>query len=258
LRIAADLRAYRACAVLVATSEWLADELVAGGIPRDRVRVVTPGKDLDATPRPAGATDALLGVDHPALRDGRLLGALCVANWLPQKGILELLGAVAGLPDDVVTLHLVGDAGGDGAYARRVRERIERGDLVERVVVHGPVEPSALEGLYRAADVFVLSSVDEAYGTVWGEAMALGLPVIGWRSGNLPFLVDDGREGLLVPVGDIPGLGRAIESLARDPALRDRLGRAASVRAEARPTWDQVAERFFAIVHDVADGTPAS
>ena len=47
------------------------------------------------------------------------MAAVCVANWLPRKGILELLEAVAGLPDDVVTLHLVGDTATRGGYARR-------------------------------------------------------------------------------------------------------------------------------------------
>ena len=58
--------------------------------------------------------------------DGRLMAAVCVANWLPRKGIIELLEAVAGLPDDVVTLHLVGDTATRGGYARRVRERLEQ------------------------------------------------------------------------------------------------------------------------------------
>ena len=45
------------------------------------------------------------------------MAAVCVANWLPRKGIVELLEAVAGLPDDVVTLHLVGDTATRGRYA---------------------------------------------------------------------------------------------------------------------------------------------
>ena len=105
--------------------------------------------------------------------------------------------------------------------------------------------------MYQTVDAFVLPSFEEPYGTVWGEAMAAGLPVVGWQAGNLPFLADHGRDGVLVPVGDVPALGRAIEWLARDPALRERLGRAAHVRAAARPTWDETAARFFAIIHEV-------
>jgi glycosyltransferase involved in cell wall biosynthesis len=54
-----------------------------------------------------------------------------------------------------------------------------------------------------------------------------------------------------MPVGDVLALGLAIETLARDAALRERLGRAAQARASTRPTWDETAGRFFAIIHEV-------
>jgi glycosyltransferase involved in cell wall biosynthesis len=245
-----DRHAYRTCQVLMVASDWLATQLVATGIPIDRLRVVPPGKDLDVAAG-AATSDGSLAIDRAGLRRGRLMAAACVANWLPSKGIVELLDAVAGLPDDVVTLHLVGDTAAGGGYGGRVHQRVERADLRDRVVVHGLLEPAAVHQMYQAVDAFVLPSFEETYGTVWGEAMAAGLPVVGWHAGNLPFLADDGRDGLVVPVGDVPALGDAIESLARDPAFRERLGRAARIRAAARPTWDQSAARFFGTIHEV-------
>ena len=252
-RTAFDRRAYRACKLLMVASDWLAAELVAEGVPSDRLRVVPPGKDLDVA---AGAVtgDDTPAIDRAGLRRGRLMAAVCVANWLPSKGIVELLEAVSGLPDDVVTLHLVGDTATRGGYAGRVHQRVERADLRDRVVVHGLIKPAAVHQMYQTVDAFVLPSFFETYGTVWGEAMAAGLPVVGWQAGNLPFLADHGRDGVLVPVGDVRALGRAIEWLARDSALRARLGRAAYIRAAARPTWDETAARFFAIIHEVLSG----
>jgi glycosyltransferase involved in cell wall biosynthesis len=107
--------------------------------------------------------------------------------------------------------------------------------------------------LYRDADIFVLPSVREPYGTVYGEAMAAGLPVVGWRAGNLPYLADHGQEGLLVPPGDVAGLASALRTLAEDEELRARLAVAARRRAAAFPTWEQTAERFFAVVRAAAD-----
>jgi glycosyltransferase involved in cell wall biosynthesis len=78
--------------------------------------------------------------------------------------------------------------------------------------------------------------------------MAFGLPVVGWRAGNLPYLADDGREALFVPPGDIDGLSRALRRLATDPPLRRRLGEAARARASARPTWDESAALFFGAI----------
>jgi glycosyltransferase involved in cell wall biosynthesis len=249
-----DRRAYRACRLLIVASEWLADQLAAVRVPRAKLRVVAPGKDLDADPRPDADPRADADSQPSArarMRDGRLMAVLSVANWLPRKGIMELLEAVARLPGDVVTLHLVGDTATRGPYARRVRERVQQRDLRERVVVHGLVPSAAVERMYRATDAFVLPSFEEPYGTVWGEAMAAGLPVVGWHAGNLPFLADHGTEGLLVDVGDVPALAAAIEQLARDPGLSARMGRAARQRAAARPTWDETAARFFGIIEEV-------
>jgi glycosyltransferase involved in cell wall biosynthesis len=251
LLIPFDRWAYRACEILMVASDWLAAQLEASGLPGDRIRVVVPGKDLDVAAGGSTGSADVGGLDRAGLRRDRLMAAVCVAHWLPPKGIIELLEAVAGLPDRVVTLHLVGDTDTRGGYAGRVRARIKRADLRDRVVVHGLVGPPTVHRLYLDSDAFVLPSFEETYGTVWGEAMAVGLPVVGWQAGNLPFLADDGRDGLLVPVGDVQALGAAIERLARDPALRVRLGHAARVRAAARPTWDETAARFFAIVEEV-------
>jgi glycosyltransferase involved in cell wall biosynthesis len=81
--------------------------------------------------------------------------------------------------------------------------------------------------------------------------MACGLPVVGWRAGNLPYLAEDRREGLLVPPGDVAGLARALADLASDEPLRRRLGEAARRRASTRPTWDESAALFFEAVRTV-------
>ena len=75
--------------------------------------------------------------------------------------------------------------------------------------------PDGIARFYAGAGVFVLPSWREPYGTVYGEALAAGLPVVGWRAGNLPHLVSDGVEG-----GGPPWHGRrAAEALrCRDGA----------------------------------------
>jgi glycosyltransferase involved in cell wall biosynthesis len=239
-----DRLAYRRASLLLVASQALRDELAAGGYPQERMRVVPPGRDLP--PAPAGP---------PAdLRRGRRAGLLCVANWVPRKGILEVLEAVAGLPDGLATLHLAGDDRADPRYAGSVRARLSRPDLAGRVVVHGPLPAERVAALYLAADVFVLPSLREPYGTVWGEAMAAGLPVVGWRAANLPHLARDGREGLLADPGDVAGLRLALARLAGDGELRRAMGAAAATRAAARPTWAQSADLFFAALRQAAGG----
>jgi glycosyltransferase involved in cell wall biosynthesis len=235
-----DRLALRRADLLIAASDHLAEQLVEAGVARSSLRVVPPGRDV--APPPAGPVQDL--------RHGRAAAFLTVANWLPRKGILELLEAFARLPADAATLHLAGDESAEARYEARVRSRLEKGDLTGRVVRHGSIARDDVAGLYRAADVFVLPAAREPYGTVWGEAMAFGLPVVGWRAGNLPYLAEDEREGLLVETGDVAALSQALSELAFDRALRARLGAAAKRRALTRPTWEDSAAHFFAAIRE--------
>jgi glycosyltransferase involved in cell wall biosynthesis len=236
-----DRLAYRGAALLLVASQALAEQVEAAGLPAGRIRVVPPGRDVAAAPgAPAGD-----------LRRGRRAALLCVANWVQRKGILEVLEALARLDPGTATLHLAGDDRADPLYAAMVRARLSQADLAGRVVVHGPLPVERVAALYQAADVFVLPSLREPYGTVWGEAMAAGLPVVGWRAGNLPHLAGD-REALLVPPGDVEGLSRALDLLAGDEPLRRRMGDAARLRASDRPTWRESAQMFFGWLRQAA------
>jgi len=237
-----DRLAYREARRLLVASEALADDLEEQGIPRAVMRVVPPGRDVISEAGP--------GID---LRQRRRAAFLCVGSWIERKGILDLLAALALLPPATATLHLAGDTDADPVYGRRVRDRLRQPDLADRVVVHGPVPRETVAGLYRGADVFVLPSIREPYGTVYGEAMAMGLPVVGWRAGNLPHLAEDGREGFVIAPGDIEGLSRALEMLANDELLRSRLGRAAARRALELPTWEESAALFFGTIREVVE-----
>jgi glycosyltransferase involved in cell wall biosynthesis len=219
------------------------------GVPESLLRVVPPGRD------PAAAS---IPPPHPDLRMGRHAAVLSVGNWAARKRLLDLLDAVARLPQHTVTLHLIGDPQTDPAYATRVRARLAGPDLAGRVVVHGPRPAAEVAGFYQAADVFALTSLQEPYGTVYAEAMAAGLPVVGWAAGNLPHLAQHGVEGMVVPAGDGPALARALETLALNEALRHRMGAAAAHRAKTFPTWDDTARLVFdelrAVVRETRPG----
>jgi glycosyltransferase involved in cell wall biosynthesis len=238
-----DLLALRRADVLLAASDHLSEQLVQAGLAESRIRVVPPGRDV-ARPR---------GGPAPDLRHGRRAAFLSVANWLPRKGVLELLEAFARLPADGGTLHLAGDESAEPDYEARVRSRLGERDLAGRVVRHGAISREDVADLYAAADVFVLPAAREPYGTVWGEAMAFGLPVVGWRAGNLPYLADDRREGLLVERGDVAALSDALMRLAVDGDLRTELGEAAKRRALGRPDWEASAALFFAAIREAVE-----
>jgi glycosyltransferase involved in cell wall biosynthesis len=234
---ALDGVAYRSAAGVIVAGEGLIDDLRAIGVASERIAFVPPGCDV-----PVAAGPPL------DLRRGRDASVLCVANWTPPKGILELVEAFATLPQPSATLWLVGETDPDRGYAERVRRRISAPDLRDRVAVRGSVPIEEVGRLYRSADVFALCSFADAYGTAWAEALAAGLPVVGWRAGNLPRLADHGREALMAEPGDLTGLASALRAITTDRTLRDRLAAGARRRARTLPTWTSAADRFFASV----------
>lgn len=236
VQAALDRYAYRQMRMLLVASESLRDLI---GDSHPDVRVVAPGCDVATAPEPQPAD----------LRRGRAAALLCVANWVPRKGIAELISAFELLPLGAATLHLVGDTDVDPRYASEVRRRIE--PIRDRVVVHGVVTKERVAAFYRDADAFVMPSSSEPYGTVYGEAMAMGLPVVGWRAGNLPYLATHEREGLIVEQGDIAALAGALRRVVEDVELRARLGAAARERAATFPTWDATAATVFTALRDV-------
>jgi len=216
-----DRWSYRSMRKLLVASQSLCDELPFG----DKV-VAAPGCDV-----------ALRSEDPGDLRRGREAALLCVANWARMKDHLSLLEAFSRLPSELATLHLAGDEEADPAYGVLVARALA--GLGDRVVRHGKVSREQVAGLYGAADVFVLPSLRETYGTVYSEAMFCGLPCVGWDTGNLPHLVRDGVEGRVLPAGDIAGLAAALEELCSRPDLRAAMSAAARRRAAEFPSWDQ-------------------
>jgi glycosyltransferase involved in cell wall biosynthesis len=236
-----DRAAYLRMAHLMVASEQLRRVFLDDGFADDRITVVAPGCDPPSSGR---------GEDVGDLRAGSKVAFLCVGNWMERKGIVDLLDAFASVPAELGRLHLVGDDSIEPEYARLVRRRVAA--VADRVVVHGPVSRARVDALYRAADVFVLPSYREPYGTVYGEAMATGLPVIGWRAGNLPYLIEGGLEGLMCEPGDVAALAESMVRVARDDDVRDAMAAAARTRGGSLPTWEETAHTFFATLGRVA------
>jgi len=165
-----------------------------------------------------------------------------------QKGVLDLLEAVAGLPQ--AQLLLVGR----GALEVSLRQRAEQDDLRGRVQFAGWVPSADLPSLYRRLDVLVLPSRTrpnwkEQFGRVLIEAMACGIPVVGSDSGQIPHVI--GEAGLVFPEGDIAALQERLEHLRRDPALREELGRRGRERVLAHYTQERVAQAYLQVYRDM-------
>jgi len=90
-----------------------------------------------------------------------------------------------------------------------------------------------------STDVFFNPSITEAFGNVTLEAMACALPVVAAAATGTTTLVRDGENGTLVEPGDAEAFADALESYARDPALRAKHGAAGLAYAETQD-WDRI------------------
>lgn len=181
--------------------------------------------------RLAGATLAVVqnGVPRPAPTPGAVRGSgvrfLFLGNLCRRKGVDVLIQAAALARGDW-RVELAGGEEEPG-YTAVAQADIARLNVAQRVSLLGPRVGAEKDALLATASGFVLPSLAEGLPMALLEAMAARLPAVVTRVGAMPGVVHDGVEGLLVAPGDAQGLAEALDRLAADAALRERLGEAA-------------------------------
>jgi glycosyltransferase involved in cell wall biosynthesis len=200
------------------------------GAPGDRMHYIPSCTDTrlftPAAGRSNGPAEGLWATDPSHVR------ILSVARLHPAKGLDVLARAMARLrttaPDAVAVIH-----GRGGAEAELRAQIVELGLGTSLRLDPSSVDLEVLPEIYRSADIYVQPSRTEPFGMAVLEAMACGRPVVASSTGGLEDLVEDGTTGFLVPPGDVEALSGALRTLVADPGLRDRMGRAARLRAES-------------------------
>lgn len=102
-----------------------------------------------------------------------------------------------------------------------------------------------------AADLFAMPSRTDSFGITYLEAWCYGLPVIGARAGGVPDVIDDGRDGVLVPFGDLDAIASAIGRLLHDHDQARRMGATGRAKVLRELTWDQIYAKVRAVYDEV-------
>ncbi|HET7619375.1 MAG TPA: glycosyltransferase [Vicinamibacterales bacterium] len=231
-QIALQRQAYRAATRVVANSAAAARQLETEGVPSSRIRVIPNGVALERF--------------EPHTFRGPVTTVTTIANLREEKAHEVLLCAAAILRERHPRLRYV--VAGDGprrAALERMAADLGIGDRVD-FLGHREDVPELL----ARTDVYVLPSRSEAFPNGAIEAMAAGVPVVASAVGGLLDLIEDGRTGVLVPVGDPQALAAALDGLAESPAHAAALGRAARAEVERRYRFDRMVAAFERLYFD--------
>jgi glycosyltransferase involved in cell wall biosynthesis len=217
-----NLKYYAGFEELVANTEDIAEWIVSQGWPAGRVRCIP---NFAAAP-PQGAPLDRASLDTPA--DAPLL--LAMGRLHESKAHDVSLQALAELPDAYLWIA------GVGPLETKLKAMAQALGVQSRVRFLGwRTDPSAL---YRAADVCVFPSRYEPLGNVVIQAWAHGLPVVAAASQGPKALIENERDGLLVPVDDPAALAEGVRRILAEPTLASQftargLGRVAAEFSEA-------------------------
>jgi glycosyltransferase involved in cell wall biosynthesis len=224
-------RHFRSCTYFVGVTKDIVAHIIKCGVASERARYIPTFPDV-ATLAP---------IDRAQLATPKTAKVLLALSRLhPKKGLDILLTALKDLPECYVWLA------GDGPLRRKLETLAKDLGVLDRVRFLGWRTDRA--ALLRSADVCVLPSRYEPFGTVILEAWAAGTPLVACESAGPAAHIDDGVNGLLVPIDDAASLGAAISHALGDDNLRRRLiaqGYAAYIKSFTREAVTREWIRFY-------------
>jgi glycosyltransferase involved in cell wall biosynthesis len=226
------LLAQATCVVAVASS--VARELGDYDVDPQNVRVVGNGVDTDAfSPLPAGRAQSEMLV-------------LSVGRLSPEKGFEDLIASARIVRAQFPSVRFL--VVGKGPLEASIRKRIAVAGLEGHVELLGYIGNRAeLAALFRRATLFVHPALHEGMPTVLLEAMACGRPVITTAVSGALEVIEQDRNGLLVPPREPTLMAEAIMRLLANGALREQLGRAARRTVEDKYSWKRVGQEYIQI-----------
>ena len=210
---------------------------------KNEVEKIIQNKNIEIIPMGAGIGEVLHKNTEKKEKKTKT-EILFVGRLIKVKGAKYLIDAVTLLDPEKFELHIAGDG--------PEREKLEI-SAPENVIFHGYQTGKNLEELYLNADIFVLPSIvddagyTEGLGTVLLEAANFSIPSVGTNVGGIPDIIIDRKTGLLVPQKDSAALAKALQTLAKDPALCRELTENARKHLKNNFSWKIITEKFFDI-----------
>ena len=189
---------------------------------------------------PQGIDETYYGINC----DSKSKVILCVGAIAPRKGHIYTVEMFERLRAKGIEakLRIIGSLADKGYYAL-LQQKIGESKYKEDISLEANLPREELLKAYAEAKVFVLHSREESQGIVFAEAMATGLPVVATKIGGIPYVVADGKSGLLCPYADVDAMTEMVAKLLSDESLWQRYSAAAKEIAK-NYSWTDIANRI--------------
>jgi glycosyltransferase involved in cell wall biosynthesis len=250
----AETRTMRNADAVVTLSDGMRDEIVARGVPADRVFVIPNGVDVsNFTPQaPDSALRAQLGIPAGV----PVLGY--IGSLVQYEGIPDLVRAAALLRDQGVNFRLL--IVGSGADAGRISAAIQETNLGSLVVMPGRVPHAEVRRYHSLIDLFVVPrTADRVCQLVTPlkpyEAMAMGRCVVASDVAAIRQVVREGETGRLATPENPVDLARVLHELIEAPEQRLALGERARVWVHRERNWEAIGDAYASVIRRVTSAS---
>lgn len=223
-----EIAEYAQADLIVVPAQFVADTFIQEGIDSKKIAVVPYGVNLSVFNK----------IAEPA-KDS--FDILFVGNISARKGVTYLIEGFKQSNIKNKKLKLV------GVIAPEMRSIIEKELHSTNIEWYGPLPQSELKPLMSSSHVFCLPSIDEGFGMVTAEAMACGTPVIVTTNAGSSSLVDDSKNGFVIPIRRPDIIASKLETLAHNPQLRDEMGQNALDSVKKLGGWDQYGQQMISV-----------
>jgi glycosyltransferase involved in cell wall biosynthesis len=219
---------------LIVHTHKAAERLREYGLPAENIRRIPHG--------PMGLAPVLENGVLPERRPGTAIEILLFGRLKPYKGVETLVRAAAAMRPESLRkcrIRIIGKPFMDLAPAEQL---IAQHGLAQHVQIEPRfVAEAEVAELFASADVIALPYTEIDASGVLMSSLTAGVPIVATRIGLFAEMLEDGRHGRLIEVGDHQALARALEQLADDPELRARMGGEVRRLRDAIPDWGTIA-----------------
>jgi len=140
---------------------------------------------------------------------------------------------------------------GDGFERPRLKTMAKDLGIENQVEFLGPVPFTQMPDLFRRCTIFCLPTLAEAFGLSLLQAMASGKPIVASAVGGIPYFVEDGKSGHLVPSCNVEALSDALIDLLQHPEKMATMGKHNRTLIEQHYSWNPIVTQIEALYNEV-------